>query len=676
METKKMLVIDGKETEFTTERNLLEVVRAAKIELPTFCYHSELSVYGACRLCMVHVEGRGMVPACSTPPEAGMRVLTNTEEIREMRRIVVELLLANHEQACPTCGKSAACQLQNLARRLGITEVRFKKKHTPLPIDRSTYSLERDPNKCVLCGDCVRICSEIQSVGAIDFAHRGTQSMVLPRFGKNLDKVECVYCGQCARVCPTGALVVKSEVDKVWKAIDDPNVIVVAQIAPAVRVGLGERFGLEPGVRSTGRIVAALRAMGFDRVYDTSYAADLTVLEEGTEFLNRVKENKKLPQFTSCCPAWVKFVEHYYPEMLPNVSSCRSPQQMFGAVAKEVMAKEPGMTRSKVVVVSIMPCTAKKYEAKREEFATHGVPDVDHVITTQELARMIEQMGLQFNDLQPASFDLPFGFKTGAGIIFGNSGGVSEAVLRYLSEAVTGKKGGDFQFLAARGEDGVRTLSYPAGDRTLTVAIVHGLANARRVIDEVKAGKAKYDFIEVMACPGGCIGGAGQPEYRDPAVRAKRAKGLYDNDTLLQVHRSQENPYLTELYRETLGEPGGKKAHGLLHTNYHRRRRISKGVSFTKPGEKKIEVDVCFGKGCFMKGSQKLLRALVDDVNDQPLAQGVEVKASFCFEKCNHGPVVKIGETILEDATVESARAALERELKGPHTPEVKDGKK
>ncbi len=519
-----VVYIDNKEISIENEQNLLELVRKARIDLPTFCYHSELSIYGACRLCMVQVEGMGLVPACSTPPAPDMKVSTNTEEIRKMRRIIVELLLANHSQNCPTCQKSTTCQLQALAKRFGITKVRFKNQLKEMPLDESSPSIVRDPNKCVLCGDCVRICSEVQGVGAIDFAYRGAQTVVIPSFGKALDKVECVNCGQCVRVCPTGALTPKSEVDDVWADIHNPSRVVVAQVAPAVRVAVGEMFGLPPGTTTTGQIAAALRAIGFDKIYDTSFTADLTVLEEGNEFIKRVTAGDRIPQFTSCCPAWVKFVEQYYPEFVDHLSSCRSPQQMFGALAKEMLSSELNVKREDVIVVSIMPCTAKKFEAKRPEFERDGVRDVDHVLTTQEFGRMIEEAGLNFRELGLESFDLPFGFKTGAGVIFGNSGGVSEAVLRYVTERLTDQRLDSYEFASVRGEDGLREAKLTVAGKTFTLAVVSGLGNTRRVLEKIKSGETHYDLVEVMACPGGCVGGAGQPVFSDQAVRQKRTK--------------------------------------------------------------------------------------------------------------------------------------------------------
>lgn len=657
--------IDNKQIPVEGERNLLELVRKAKIDLPTFCYHSELSIYGACRLCMVEVEGRGLQPACSTPPETKMVVRTNTEQIRSMRKIIVELLLANHDQNCPTCPKNNHCQLQSLASRLGITKVRFKSTVRNEPLDVSSHSLVRDPKKCVLCGDCGRMCSEVQSVGAIDFAFRGSKSAVMPCFGKNLDSVECVYCGQCSRVCPTGALTPKPEIENVWKDLYNPDRVVVAQIAPAVRVAIGESFGLEPGETSTGQIVAALRAMGFDKVFDTSFAADLTVIEEGHEFIHRIGKNENLPQFTSCCPAWVKFAEQYFPELLPNLSTCRSPQQMFGSLSKEMLTAQLGVDRQDIVVVSIMPCTAKKYEAKRPEFERDGVPDVDHVLTTQELCRMIEESGLHFNALEPESFDMPFGYKTGAGVIFGASGGVSEAVLRFAAEKITGMKNDTYEFQMVRGDNGVRHTAIALNGREFNLAVVSGLKNARDLIERIKAGKAHYDFVEVMACPGGCIGGAGQPVYRDPQVKKLRTKGLYENDKMLQLHKSQDNPYLGEVYKTFLGDPGGRMAHGLLHTHYKTCKRIfDEGVRINQAvRDKKVEVDVCFGTGCFLKGAQGLLRKLLDHILTNQLSNNVEVKASFCFEKCDRGPVVKIGDEVLERCTFEMVKEKIDNAL-------------
>lgn len=651
--TQSTLTIDGRMVAIEGERNLLELVRKANIDLPTFCYHSELSVYGACRLCLVDVEGRGILGACSTPPEPGLKIQTTTQEIREIRRIAVELLLANHDQQCPTCPRSTNCQLQSLAQRLGVKKVRFKPVHQPVPLDESSPSLVRDPNKCVLCGDCVRMCSEIQGIGAIDFAHRGHDVAVKPAFGKQLDEVECVNCGQCASVCPTGALTPKSEVDPVWEMLADPTKTVIVQIAPAVRVGLGECFGLKPGEITTGKIVAALKQLGFDQIYDTSFAADLTVIEEGTEFLERKKSGGTLPMFTSCCPGWVKYAEQYFPELLPNLSTCRSPQAMFGSLVKAMLPQQLKVERKDLKVVAIMPCTAKKFEAQRPEMAVDGDPDVDHVLTTQELAHMIQSAGIVFEALQPESFDMPFGFYTGAGVIFGNSGGVMEAVLRYAAEKVTGKKLDRVEFQEVRGESGLREATITVDGAELKLAVVHGLRNARVVAEQVRAGKSRYDLIEVMACPGGCVGGAGQPVTTAHNARTLRTKGLYQADKMLQLHKSQDNVFVTECYAKFLGDIGGEKAHHLLHTTYQSRRRINDEVLplMQSQGKDKVKVSVCLGTNCYLKGSQHVLSAVLHHAEETGLENRLDVRAGFCFEQCEHGPNTMIGSQLVHRCT-------------------------
>ncbi len=661
----KTLQVDGISVEIDGERNLLELIRKAGIELPTFCYHSNLSIYGACRLCLVEIEGRGIQGACSTPPEPGMKVRTQTSEIREIRKIAIELLLANHDQQCPTCSKSASCQLQELARKLGVRQLRFKPVQRAEPIDTSSHSLVRDPNKCVLCGDCVRLCAEVQGIGAIDFAFRGHETAVRPAFGKDLGQVECVNCGQCAAICPTGALTPKSEIDAVWAALTDPSKTVVVQVAPAVRVALGEEFGLPPGMVVSGQIVAALKRLGFRKVFDTSFSADLTVMEEAHEFLTRKARGERLPQFTSCCPAWVKYAEQYYPELLPNLSSCRSPQQMLGSLCKERLPKDLGIDVRNLVVVAVMPCTAKKFEAKRPEFARDGRPDVDHVLTTQELARMIEEAGLRFSKLAPESFDMPMGFKTGAGIIFGNSGGVTEAVLRYAVEQITGRPLENPDFHSVRGESGLRHRTLTAGDTTLKLAIVHGLQNAKNVIEQIQRGELDADLVEIMACPGGCIGGAGQPVTRDPEVRRSRGRSLYDADKTLDLHKPQENYVLGEIYQKHLGAIGGTHAHRLLHTSYQNRRRITDETIDLGEGAapEKLKVEVCVGTNCFLKGSQGILQALLQDVEQQRWQDRVEISASFCFEKCESGPTVRVGGKTLRRCTTEMARQTVAQQL-------------
>ncbi len=665
MEKIATLILDGKEVPIADERNVLELARAHGVTIPTFCYHSELSVYGACRLCLVDIEGRGIVTSCSTKPEPGMVIKTTSGEIREMRKIALELLLANHDQGCPSCPKAATCKLQDLARQMGIEKVRFKPTHKKKPLDTSSLSLVRDPNKCILCGDCVRACREIQSIGAIDFAYRGKDVEVLPALGKNLGEVECVNCGLCASVCPTGALTPRSEIDEVWVPLEDKTKTVVVQIAPAVRVALGEYFGRKPGEVTTGQMVAALKAIGFDQVYDTSFTADMTVLEEAEEFIARKLAGEKLPQFTSCCPGWVKFAEQYFPNLLGNLSSCKSPQQMFGSLAKRILPARLGVDVEDLVVVSIMPCTAKKSEARRPEFMTDGRPDVDYVLTTQELGRMIEQAGLQFDNLAPESLDMPLGFKTGAGVIFGASGGVTEAVLRYAAEKVGGVKLENVNFKQVRGDQGLREAEIVVGEISIKLAIVHGLRNARAIADSVKAGTCDYDLVEVMACPGGCIGGAGQPVSFDHDARQKRAEGLYRVDKTLQLHKAQDNHMVAQVYEETLGDVGGHLAHELLHTHYQNRRRLAdEGMSMTGlSGADMLKVKVCVGTNCYVKGSQQLLQKLIHFVEEKGLSQVVDIRATFCLERCGEGPNVEIAGQVITGCDYEKVCNALVERL-------------
>lgn len=657
MSTEATVEINGCSIALAGERNLLEVIRKAGIDLPTFCYHSQLSAYGACRLCLVDVEGKGIVSSCSLAPEPGLKLRTHTPELHDMRRMTLELLLANHEMTCPTCPKSADCQLQSLARRLGVSTIRFKRTSTPRPVDTSSPFLLRDPGKCVLCGDCVRMCKEVQGIGAIDFAFRGAQVSVQPAFGKDLDQVECVGCGQCASVCPTAALTVRSDIPGVFAALADKNATVVAQIAPAVRVAVGEAFGEKPGTVSTGQLVAALKALGFARVYDTSYAADLTVLEETHEFIGRKSKSERIPHLTSCCPAWVRFVEQYHPRWLGHLSSCKSPQQMLGSVIKADAAPDG----KRLVVVSIMPCTAKKGEAGLDKFKQGESRDVDFVLTTQELIRMIEETGLHFRELEPESLDQPFGLKTGAGLLFGASGGVSEAVLRQAAEELGAARDGLAAYQVVRGDKAVRTVELSVGGQPLRLAVVSGLANARALLERIEAGDDEVDLVEVMACPGGCINGAGNPVRKDQATVAARAKGLYDADKMLDLHRSSENHGVTACYQRILGEVGGKKAHLLLHTRYQNRARID-GASLTLVqgrGEAALQVTVCVGTSCHVRGAQTLLRKLIAQVEESGIVDAVDVKASFCHEACDRGPTVVVGDTTLHRTTSEEAMATI-----------------
>lgn len=663
MEQGKFLFVNGKKVFYDNERNILEVLRKANIEMPTFCYHSELSVYGACRLCVVEIEGRGIVSSCSTRPEPGLRVQTSTQELREIRKISLELLLANHHQECTSCIKSSSCKLQDIARKLGVTEVRFKKTEKYLPIDDSTHGILRDPNKCILCGDCVRACNEIQGIGAIDFAYRGHTMQVVPSFGRLLGEVQCVECGQCARVCPTGALTPKITVDHIWSMLERKDKYVVVQVAPAVRVALGEMFHIEPGTDCTEQMVSALKHLGFRKVFDTSFAADLTIIEETNEFIHRKQNNERLPLITSCCPGWVKFAEFYFPDMLENLSTCRSPQQMFGAIAKRVLAKQVGIPKDDIIVVSVMPCTAKRGEAARPEFTdSQGIPDVDYVLTTQELALMIQQAGLNFRTLPPESFDLPFGFKTGGGVIFGNSGGVSEAVLRFAAEKIGGTPLEQNDITEVRGENGIRHVSIRLGDSELRLAIVHGLRNARLLLKDVKKGKVAVDFIEIMACPGGCIGGGGQPVYSDSSIRKARTKALYRADKNLQLHRSQDNPYIGMLYNTMLVEPGSHQAHEMLHTSYINRSNLFEGeVVLSRSDEKNVvELKLCLGPQCLSKGSDELLNKMVHFIAEEGLTSRVMVVAHSNAEGCRQDSIfAEVDGEVVEQCSFEKLKNAL-----------------
>lgn len=634
----KKLTVNGLEVEFTDERNLLEVIRKAGIDLPTFCYHSELSIYGACRLCLVLVEGRGIMAACSTAPAEGMVIHTDTKELRAMRKINIELLLANHDRECTMCPKSATCSLQNIARRLGVHEVRYKAPRHEHPIDKSSPSLDRNPNKCILCGDCVRVCSEIQGIGAINFTNRGSNALVAPAFNNDLGKVECVNCGQCAAVCPTGALTPRDDTDKVWKALYDTSKTVVVQIAPSVRVGLGEMFGCPVGENVAGKLVAALKLMGFKYVYDTNFTADMTIFEEATEFIGRFTKKEKLPLFTSCCPAWVKFAETYFPEFLPNVSSCRSPQGMFGAIAQDILPQQLGCKREDLYVVSIMPCTAKKFECKLPKLATDGKPDVDVVITTSEIGRMIHSMGIDINELEPQAFDMPWGLATGGGVIFGASGGVMEAALRFAVEKITGEKLKDVNFTMVRGMDNRKTATLNVAGNEVKVAVVYGLAAAKKLLNELKSGESYFDFIEVMACPGGCISGGGQPYGADNAIRKQRQDGLYTIDAACELKKSQENYMVDQCYEEHLGGGAGShKAHELLHTHYQNRSQLfdAKLPIIRGTKDNRLTVTVTIPTKGDNAAATELLGAVSQFVQDSGYMDSVDLDAAFTAENVN-----------------------------------------
>lgn len=553
------MVIDGLTVEIGDEKNLLELIRKAGIELPTLCYASELSIHGACRMCMVENERGGLDAACSEPPRAGMEIRTNTERLRKYRKNILELLLANHCRDCTACGNSGHCKLQDLAIRFNIDRVRFVNTAPDPKPDNSSLCITKDENKCILCGNCVRMCSEIQDVGAIDFAFRGSKMKVTTAFNIPIGESNCIGCGQCATVCPTGAIVVRDNTEAVWRELGDKNAEVTVQIAPAVRVAIGKEFGLKEGENSMGLIVAALRRIGFHKIFDTSTAADLTVLEESRELQNRLKEKHDFPLFTSCCPAWVNHCEKRYPELMVNVSTCRSPMQMFASVIKEQYCN----SSKRQVHVAVMPCTAKKFEAARNEFKTDEQPNVNYVLTTQEVIRMIKGAGLIVSNLEVEAVDSPFGLMTGSGVIFGVTGGVTEAVLRDISSDRSNSGLNKIAFIGVRGMTGVKEAQVTVGEREVKIAVVSGLGNADRVIEALKSGCKKYDFVEIMACPGGCVCGAGQPCI--PAeLKIARAKGLYSVDKLTSIKRSEENPLVELLYNGLLKN----KSHQLLHVSY------------------------------------------------------------------------------------------------------------
>lgn len=555
------ITINGKKVEFTDEKNVLTIIRKAGIDMPTLCYHSELSTFGACRLCTVENDRGQCFASCSEEPRDGMVIYTHTERLRRHRKLIVELLLAAHCRDCTTCMKSGECVLQDLAHKMGVREVRFQDYKEVKPVDYSSPSIVRDPNKCILCGNCVRVCSEIQGVGVLGFAHRGTDAEVTPAFNKKLSQTACVSCGQCRVYCPTGALTIRTHLDEVYAALGDPNTRVIAQIAPAVRVAVGDAFGLPNGENAMGKTVAA--AMGFDEVFDTSYSADLTVMEESAEFLDRVQNGGKLPLLTSCCPAWVKFVDNEFPEMKENVSTCRSPQGMFSAVIKEYYRDPAHSEGKKTFVVSIMPCTAKKMEAVRPNSFTHGEQDTDIVLTTTELTRMIKNFGIAFDKIEPEACDMPFGLSSGGGVIFGVTGGVTEAVLRRLA---TDHNPATLNAIAAcgiRGEEGIKEATIPYNGMDVNICVVSGLANARKVMEQVRSGEKQYHLIEVMACRRGCIMGGGQPIPAGPRHKAARAQGLYKADKDRILRKSDENPLMDVFYN---GYFKGK-AHELLHNH-------------------------------------------------------------------------------------------------------------
>jgi iron-only hydrogenase group A len=583
-ENKIALKIDGRDYEFRPGLTILEACAEAAIDIPTLCYLKDINQEGACSICLVEVKkAKTLLRSCVTSVSQGMEIFTNTSRVREARKLNLELLLAGHPKDCLVCDRNQSCELRKIAFDLGIRDLRFPKiSKTQMPLDITSVSLTRDPNKCILCGRCVAVCANLQSVRAIDFTGRGKASKVTTFFDQGLGNSVCVNCGQCLMVCPTGAIIENDASQNVWKALSDPKKFVVVEVAPAVRAAIGEEFGLPAGTLVTAKLAQALRRLGFAKVFDTQFSADLTIMEEGYELIKRIKNKGVLPMITSCSPGWIKFAEHFFPGILGHISSCKSPQQMFGAIAKTYYAKKYNLDPRNMVVVSVMPCTAKKFEALRPEMKSafdywkkeldlkenEAFSDVDYVLTTREASRLIKEAGINFVELPGEDFDEPLGISTGAAVIFGATGGVMEAALRTAYEVLTGKQLEKLDFMQLRGLEGIKAADIDIDGLNLKVAVANSLSCARILLEEIKQGKSPYAFIEIMTCPGGCLGGAGQPISTDPAVKSKRMEAIYREDKNKTLRKSHQNPAVQALYKEFLGQPLGEKSHHLLHTHY------------------------------------------------------------------------------------------------------------
>ena len=579
MENMVNLKINGKAVSVPQGTTILDAAKVAGIKIPTLCYLRDINAIGACRVCVCEVKGaRSLVAACVYPVNEGMEVFTNTPKVINSRKTTVELLLSDHHQDCLSCVRSESCELQTLSRELGCDSNKYKGVKNDFAIDDSTPYLVRDNNKCILCRRCVAACKNYQGVAVIGPNSRGFDTSIGSQFLKKLSDVTCVGCGQCITVCPTGALKEKDEIADVEAALNDPNKYVVFGTAPAVRVGISEEFGYPIGTNSEGKMVAAIRALGADATFDVDFTADLTIMEEGYEFVDRVQNGGVLPMMTSCSPAWIKYVEHYFPELIPNLSTCKSPQQMFGAMVKTYYAEKIGKDPKDIVVVSVMPCTAKKFEKGRPYQSAAGVPEIDHVLTTRELARLIKKHGILFNDLQDEQFDAPLGIGSGAGLIFGVTGGVMEAALRTVREVLEGKSYDKIDFMEVRGLKGIKEATYTIAGLEVKIAVASSLANAKVLCEMIKEGKCPYHFIEIMSCPGGCVNGGGQPiktayVRNNVDYKAARVKGMYDSDSAMKLRKSHENPIIKEVYDTYLGKPNSHKAHEILHTQYVKRNR-------------------------------------------------------------------------------------------------------
>ncbi len=568
------LTIDGTKVKANEKMTILEAAKLVGIDIPTLCFLKDVNEVGDCRMCIVEVEGKkGFATSCIQKVEEGMVIHTHSPAVLEARRVVLDLILSNHHKDCLTCSRSGNCELQNLAIKFNVQNIEYTGEQSEHLIDDLSPSIVRDFNKCILCRRCIATCKNVQKIGAIDCINRGFESCISTVGNNSLRDVNCTNCGQCIEACPTGALREKDNTDEVWNVLKDDKKYVIVQTAPAVRVALGEEFGLPIGTNVTGKMVTALKKLGFDKVFDTNTGADLTIMEEANEFVERLKANRDLPMITSCSPGWVKYIEMNYPENLKHLSTCKSPHEMFGAILKSYYAQKNGIDPKSICVVSVMPCIAKKYEAKREELSNNGMPDVDIVVTTRELARMIKQGNIEFVELDDSKFDIPMGEATGAGAIFGTTGGVMEAALRTVCETLTGKELGKIEFESVRGEESIKRTTIEIGGNKIKAVVAHGLANAQKIMEEIKAGEADYQFVEIMACPGGCVMGGGQPIKSSKTrmnidVRKKRAEALYTIDGRSIIRKSHESPVMIQLYKEYLEKPGSHKAHELLHTHY------------------------------------------------------------------------------------------------------------
>ncbi|MDF2840093.1 MAG: 4Fe-4S dicluster protein [Clostridia bacterium] len=573
------ITIDGIKTQVPSGTTVLEAAKSLNIDIPTLCHLKGLNAVGACRVCVVEVQGaRALQASCVLPVAEGMTIKTSSPKVREARKGIMELILARHERECLTCSRNLSCELQKLSEEMGVGEIPYDSSNLHYQVDETSPAIVRDQNKCILCGRCVSVCKKVQGTGAIDFARRGVKTTVTTSFDKSLGDVNCINCGQCIKICPVGALREKDDTEKVWSALGNEKLHVVVQTAPAVRVALGEEFGMPVGTNVEGKMIAALKRLGFDKVFDTNFSADLTILEEGTELLGRLNNGGKLPLITSCSPGWIKFCEHNHHDFIENLSSCKSPQQMFGAVAKSYYAEKVGIDPKNIFVVSIMPCTAKKYEAGREEMEVDGNVDIDAVLTTRELAKMIKQARINFPAIEEGVYDSILGDSTGAGVIFGATGGVMEAALRTVADILTGEDLKSIEYTAVRGMEGIKEATVKIKDLEVKVAVVHGTANADKLLEKIRNGEANYHFVEVMGCPGGCINGGGQPIIMDKEkteeVKMLRAQGLYTIDQSRKRRKSHENPEVKALYDDYMEKPNSHKAHHILHTHYTKRSRV------------------------------------------------------------------------------------------------------